>query len=80
MPPQLVKGTVIYKIGHQRLKVPITLIATSIIRAEEVPMEIPDYADGALTRLELMTGESIMLSDSYAEWVESWEKALSTME
>lgn len=76
MKPTVVHLTTIYKLGHQRLRVQTGLHAKSIASVQEVPMEVPDYTDGVLTRVTIFSGESFMVTEEYSAVMKQWEEAL----
>lgn len=65
-----------YKMGHTLMTCNVAIIARNIIRIEEVPMEVPDYQDGCLSRIQLSTGESLYSIELHDVLIERWEAAV----
>lgn len=68
--------TVIYKAGHQRLKVRTTLQARGVQRVEEVPLDAPDTDGMGSTQIITLMGEHLWVQEEYPEVVKRWRDAL----
>lgn len=75
----LLHVTPIYKLGHLRFTVKAAIIGRNINRIEHVPADAPEFVEGALTRIQLPTGEWLGVTEPYEEVVAEWEKTLESL-
>lgn len=80
MPKKPLHLTAKYKMDHQHFATKMAVSAHSILRIEEVPPEMSDYADGCLCRIQFITGEFIMLKDEFEKVVAAWEAEMASWE
>ena len=80
MDNHLVEATVVYKMGHQVFKAKMAIIGRNVQAIEEVPMEVPEYTDGALSRIRFPNGEGLFVADPYDTLKEKWIESLQSLE
>lgn len=76
MTDHLLHVTLMYKMGHSMFKVKGAIQAKTIVAIEQVPEEMPEYADGMMSRLRLLAGEILMVADPYDNLVIEWNSLL----
>ena len=72
----ILEVTACYKMGHQTLVVPVAIIARNINRIEKMPEEMPEFAEGINTRIQLPLGDWIPYGDKYEHVIDRWHTCL----
>lgn len=71
--------TSIYKMGHQLMKVPSCVIGRNVIQLEQVPAEVPEYADGMMTRIFMSDGRAFFAVEQYDDLKQAWDATLDSL-
>jgi hypothetical protein len=58
----------------------MAIIARNIARIEAVPPELPEYADGVLTRIQFPHGEYVYVREPYEDVITAWEATLESLD
>jgi hypothetical protein len=75
----LLSITTVYKMGHQKLKSSMSIIGRNVVYIERVPEEVPEYSDGALTRVQVSSGQAFFCADTYDDLIARWEGTLGEL-
>lgn len=65
-----------YKLGIQQVDVRVTITASHVQQAMDVPAEDPGYMEGIGCRVMLIDGSTVPCINSYEEVVGLWNEAL----
>lgn len=73
-----IEFTAQYKMGHTFLKCKTTVAARNLNFVQEVPPEVPDYADGVNSIVALPTGERLYCNDKYEDISKAYVEAMDS--
>lgn len=66
-----------YKLGHTMLKCRTIIAARNISYIQQVPEEVPEYADGSNSRVGLPNGQDIMAVDRFDDISSAYSTAMA---